>query len=153
MLKLLLQMTETVQGTYNEGEISRSCQLCLDILLRYVEQPTSLQGILFWTWIQQVISLIVRLFKFGSEISAAISLFWTFLEPYFNICHSEPLLCNTGFTILFSINVFLRFLRRLKYQTETPITFFWRHYWCVPYCREHILNWSHCWKVEVWESG
>ena len=152
ILKLLLQMIESAQGTLHESEISRGYKLCLGTVLRYVEQPTLLHIISFWTWIERVISLVAMLFKVWAEISAAISLFWSFLEPYFNICHSVPFLCNTGFTILFSKNIFLRFLRRLQYQTETPITLFWRHYWCVPYCKEHILNISHCWKVKVWES-
>ena len=30
MLKLLFQMTDTVQGTLHEGEISRGNKLCLD---------------------------------------------------------------------------------------------------------------------------
>ena len=42
-----------------------------------------------------------------------------FLLRSFDVLHIVLFLCNKGFTILFSINIFLRFLRRLKYQMET----------------------------------
>jgi hypothetical protein len=40
-------MTETVQVTLHKGEISTGCELCLDTVLRYVEQPTLLCIILY----------------------------------------------------------------------------------------------------------
>ena len=92
----------------------------------------------------------MRLHKGGGEIPAAINLFWSFLDIHFDVFHIVSFLCNTGITILFSINIFLRFLRRLKYQTETPITLFQRQYWCAPYCRDK--NWIEV-TTERWKCG
>ena len=49
MLNLFFHMTESVQVTLHEDEIFAGCQMCLDSVLMYVEQPTILHLILFGT--------------------------------------------------------------------------------------------------------